>query len=97
MSVQRDFLKALFQQKMKPSNITKAPQLAQQLYKYVQTNFILGDLISIANNLDNFKAESMMKAVELPGTAENIDGLSYFLADKNQIKQITSVLFSVDS
>lgn len=93
--VQRDFLKELVRQKLQPKYITKAPELINQLYKYVESNFLVKDAAGLSSNLDKFDSETCFTSFTLSGSAQYIDEVSYYIVDESETQKLMQESFSV--
>ncbi len=85
--VQQNFLRALFEQKLQPQYIAKAPALIDEIYDHVKTNFAVKDALSYLKMLKKMTPESLQTYV-LPGEAKYISGVSYFVYDAEETKQL---------
>ncbi len=86
-AVQRDFIKALVEQKLNMSLITKIDDLYDLFSDKVITNMPLSDMVKIAAsvrslNMDNFRTHV------LPCELADIDGISYVLTLQDQLDQV---------
>ena len=86
MKTQRNFLKAVMKQTLKPGNIFKIKEFIDISQKYVKTN-ISFDLLkkyvpsAVDFNTDNLETET------LPGNPEKCNGVWLFILDKTKIKK----------
>lgn len=94
IEVQKGFIKELLRQKLQPKYITKAPELINQIYKNVETNLLVKDALGMLPSIDKFKADNCFNSFTLPGEAQNILGLSYFVADETAAIQLLKEPFS---
>ncbi|MHC1695565.1 MAG: LCP family protein [Eubacteriales bacterium] len=78
-ALQRDFLKAVFRQKVSIDNLTKAPEVFSLLVKYMKTNMELSDFTA---NIDLIFSYSKYEQVDIayPGTVKTIDDVGYILS-----------------
>lgn len=83
ISVQRDFMQALFEQKLNAGIILKLPQIIREVFDSVDTNMSMSDMISYAGIAGKFNADSLTTH-QLPGSPKTIDGLSYYIADTEE-------------
>ena len=93
--VQKDFIKALIQQKLTPEYILKAPTLYADIAKYVTTNFTASDLM---NNMEIIKFfqnidEDSITTYEMPGLAKTINGASYWIHDVDKTLELFEEYF----
>jgi LCP family protein required for cell wall assembly len=94
IEVQKGFIKELLRQKLQPKYITKAPELINQIYKNVETNLLVKDALGMLPSIDKFKADNCFNSFTLPGEAENIQSLSYFIADETAAAELLKEPFS---
>lgn len=92
MRTQREVIIAIAKQTIQLKNVKEIGNIVDIAEKYVQTNMnfdLLKDYIPYAVNMntDNIKAK------QLPGTTPYINGISFFLADEEETKQIVEELF----
>ncbi len=81
------FLKALFEQKLKPEYLMKAPRLIDEIYDHVNTNFSLADATGYVKLLKKLNGDSL-QTYTLPGEAKYIGTTSYFIYDRTKTEQL---------
>lgn len=83
-TLQRDFLKAVFRQKVSLDNLTKAPEVFSLLVKYMKTNMELSDFTA---NIDLIFSYSKYTQVDIayPGMVKTIDDVVYFEPNTDQM------------
>ena len=87
IGAQQDFLSELFQQKMQPHYLLKAPELLDTASKYVRTNFTISsalDFIAMVNSTNSTNLESFI----LPGTDRYENGVSYYIYSPSETKRL---------
>lgn len=87
---QQKFLLAVAQKIFSPAILPHLPSLLKEIYKNVETNFSLGDLLFLAQ-----KFKEQMPVIEtavLPGTPKMIGGISYYLPDEDNLRFIAQRL-----
>ena len=89
---QLNFMKALAEKCKQPSILLKLPKLLPELYKNVDTNIDLKEMLVLAKAGMSFK-DSTVLTQTLPGYFFNIDGISYWGFDPAQSRQVTYDLF----
>jgi len=89
---QLELMKALAEQCKQPSKLLKLPLIVPDLYKNVETNMKLKELVALAKAGMNFK-DSTVITQTLPGYFLNIDGISYWGVDPEQARQVAYDLF----
>ena len=92
MRTQREVIIAIAKQTIKLKNVKEIGNILDIAEKYVETNIdfkILKDYIPYAVNMntDNIKAE------QLPGDPDYLNGISFFLADEEETRRIVEELF----
>ena len=92
MKTQREFIKAVLSQTMKPSNLTKINDLIKIATEEVETNLSWDLIKKYIPALLNFNTDNLITA-QLPGTAQYCNQLSFFLADKTKSKEVVNELF----
>lgn len=80
ISAQQAFMKALFDQKLKISYISKADDIFNEMKKDIKTNFGPADMTKNLGAITALKSENI-KMYQLPGEAKYIDDLSYYVYD----------------
>lgn len=89
---QLELMKALAEQCKQPSTLLKLPLIVPDLYKNVETNMKMKELVALAKAGMNFKDSSVITQT-LPGYFLNIDGISYWGVDPEQARQVAYDLF----
>lgn len=67
-------------------------ELAVTFIKYVKTNFSLADFPKYITSVKNINSENI-KTATAPGVPQMINGLSFYLIDKAQLKPIVDEFF----
>lgn len=93
---QQRFLKALNNEMWQAGTILKLPALVNTIDKYVQTDMNLLTMVKVANTLKTFHATGL-QAEMVPGNFATLDGLSYWIPDKDQTRQLVERIFITDS
>lgn len=93
MKTQREVIIAIVKQTIQLKNVKEIGKIVDIAEKYVETNMNfkqLKDYIPYAVNMnaDNIKAE------QLPGEAKYLNGISFFLADEDETKEVVDELFN---
>lgn len=87
---QQKFLKELAEEVVQLSTIWKIPELVTKVNESVKTDLTTSQMLSMAKamaKLDTSKIEGAM----LPGTPKYIGGISYWLADEEELAQLVDV------
>ncbi len=90
---QQRFLKAMTDEMFQVGTLFKLPALTASLRQYVATDMPPLMMLRVANTLKGFK-DGGLKAEMLPGKFATIDGLSYWVPDKEGTKGLVRDLFS---
>jgi LCP family protein required for cell wall assembly len=89
---QQGFIKAIAQQMKKPQSLTQVKDLVQTVQPYIQTNLSLADLYQLAERLQAIGPDQVnMKTI--PGKPQDIDKVSYFVADAVETGALVSEFF----
>lgn len=89
---QQRLLKALSDQMFQVGTVFKLPALTSTLQQYVSTDMSIFTMVKIANSIKDEPA-SALKAEMVPGDFATIDGLSYWIPDKEQTRQVVERMF----
>lgn len=93
MKTQRNLIIEVIKQTVQFKNITEIGDIIDIADKYVKTNL---ELSSLKDYLPYFIRMDMntIKSEQLPGTAQYINGISFFLADEDETKEMVDILFN---
>lgn len=92
MKTQRAVMVAIAKQTIKLKNIVEIKNIIDVAKKYVKSNMdlnILKDYVPYMIDIDT----DTIKTEQLPGQAQYINGISFFLADEEKTKEIVEELF----
>ena len=92
MKTQRNFIVATAKQTIKMKNITQIGNIIDIVKEYVDTNLdfdYIKDYIPYAIQMDI----NNIKTAQLPGRAEYLGYLSFFLCDEKETKELVNELF----
>ena len=92
---QQRFLKALAKETMQVSTIFKVPALVNTLNQYVDTDMSAMTMMKVGNSLKSFNSNDLTTEM-LPGDFATIDGLSYWVPNKEQTQQVVETMFLSD-
>lgn len=90
---QQRFLKALSSEMMQMGTVLKLPAIASTIEKYVETDMSAMAMVKTANSLRNIQASALQSDM-VPGNFATIDGLSYWVPDKEQTKRLVERMFT---
>jgi len=89
---QQRLLKALAEQTLQVRNLLKLPMLIREIDQYITTDITGFKMIKLANNLKKFKSGDLSTEM-LPGSFATIDGLSYWVHNKEQTRLMVERMF----
>lgn len=84
---QQRFLKALTEQTLQFGNVLKLPKFVQIIKEHITTDVSGVEMLKLANQVRKIKSGEV-SAEMLPGNFATIDGLSYWVHNKEQTKQL---------
>ncbi|GAB6179357.1 LCP family protein [Desulfotomaculum defluvii] len=88
---QQKFLKALAQEMMQPSTITKLPKLVPTINKYLDTNLGITQMVTLAKAAKNLSNVDIVTQT-MPGKFLDMNGVSYWSVDPEQAKMVAESL-----
>lgn len=92
---QQRFLKALAEQTLQVSNIFKLPSFIRVIDQYVTTDMTGFKMLKLANSLKKTKSGDLYTEM-LPGKFATIEGLSYWVHNKEQTQQLVDRMLTSD-
>lgn len=92
IEAQQKFIKALAQQKLRPQYLLKAGQIFDVIKNYVRTNYTSKDLMKHLMIISKVDSENI-DMIQLPGNAQTIGGVSYFLCDDAKMQELKDTVF----
>ena len=93
MRTQREVLMTIAKQTIQLKNIKEIGHIVDIAEKYVQTNMDLKMLKDYIPYLVNMNTDNI-KSAQLPGQSQYINGISFFLADEDEIDKVVEDLFT---
>ncbi|MGI6621827.1 MAG: LCP family protein [Clostridiaceae bacterium] len=84
IAIQQKLLKALAKQALKTENILKIPELVALVCDNVDTDIDISEMLWLANEVKNFSFDDIHTDI-VPGTADTIDRISYWLPYKDEL------------
>ncbi len=93
---QAKFIKALVDEMISTSTITKLPELVPKLLENVHTNIPLKEMGTLANMARNFGGGNVITQT-LPGYSHTDNGASYWYADEEKARGMIDALFAGES
>ena len=94
MRTQREFLKAAAKQILSGNNILKIDEIIDVLFKNVTTNLTVNDIIKYIPAATEFNPDNVQSEM-LPGEADYIGALSFYIADEDEANTLISQLFGI--
>lgn len=92
IEAQHEFLNAAIAQIKKPQNLAKIPSIIGIISKNVRTNMSTKDMLKYLGDLPKLSKDNIVME-RLPGEPKYINGLSYFVNDKEETKKMTDRIF----
>lgn len=92
MRTQREFLKILLKQLMKPTNITKINNLLKIAQEEVETNIDWNTAKGYVPSLFGFNTNNLVTNA-LPGEAKYANGVAVFIASQSKTKDLVNTMF----
>jgi len=89
---QQKFIKVLLEKMMTPGIVVKLPQIVSQVFKHIQTDFSLAEIIALIKAFSGTKVE--FRNNSLPGEARYVDKISYFMPYQEEAAAIGGAQFS---
>lgn len=93
MRTQREVIMAIAKQTIQLKNVKEIGNILDITERYVETNMNFASLKDYIPYVINMNTENI-KAEQLPGQSEYINGISFFLADEEKTKTMVDELFN---
>jgi LCP family protein required for cell wall assembly len=90
---QQRFLKALSEEVLQVGTILKAPSLIGTINQYVTTDMTVFTMLKLANALKDMKTDGL-KTEMLPGDFADVDGMSYWVPNQKETRQLVQRMFT---
>lgn len=94
MRTQREFLKAAATQILSGNNIFKIDDIMQVVFENIETNLEMEDIIKYVPSATEFNPENIQSEM-LPGVADYIGVLSFYVNDEEETNALVSSLFGL--
>lgn len=91
VQLQQTFVKSA----IKKSLSLKLPNVISAVYPHVKTNLTLTDMLTLAKDAIGFSTENL-ETTTLPGTDRMLGGLSFYVADGEQVTKLVYDLYNVN-
>ena len=85
--VQQQFIKKFISTVLSPKNITKIPELVNIALNNTETNITAREALRYSTDITKVDTNNIISCTA-PGTAKYIDGLSYFVLDKEKTQEL---------
>lgn len=89
---QKEIVIALTEKLASPKYWWKVGDIASHIGEYTETNVRVADALSIAKTYKGFE-KSQVEVLHVEGTGEKIDGIYYFKADEEVLKEVQGKLY----
>jgi len=93
IEAQQAFIKALIQQKVNAKYLLKTDELFDVVVRNVRTNYTAKDLVRHLGAISKVDSD-LMTMYQLPGSAQTISGVSYFLCDDRATQELVETVFN---
>ena len=97
IEVQQMFISAFVKQVMNTDTIlSNAPSLIKAAFEYLKTDMSITDMLNYVKYIEDLKSSEILTET-LPGYAQYINGVSYYIADTSSIgKTVDEIFYSGD-
>ncbi len=93
IEAQQAFIKAVIEQKVNAKYLMKADEIFDVVCRNVRTNYTAKDLIKHLGAISKVDSD-LMTMYQLPGAAQTIGGVSYFLCDDAKTAELVNTVFN---
>lgn len=94
VKAQQTFIRAVAKQLASPSTLTKVPKLTEIVLRNMDTDLTNGEMIWFAKEAINIDMENDLQMFVLPGYAQYVNKLSYYLPNEQEILEIVNQYFN---
>lgn len=94
VKAQQLFMTALAQQMAQPSTITKLPAIADIINKNMKTDLSISDILWFGQQAVEVDMANDLQMFVLPGEAQYVSGLSYYIPSEKDILEIVNTHFN---
>lgn len=92
LKAHKSFYRAVAEKVLSLDGVINIGKIMETVGNNLKTDFTLSDLIEHIDDLKNIDINKV-NIVMLPGKSEYINGISYYISDKNQTKKLTNEYF----
>jgi LCP family protein required for cell wall assembly len=89
---QQKFIRAVIDKLLMPAVFVKLPQIINEAFSYLTTDFSLPEVFAVARGFADFQVK--LRTSSLPGEARYIDKISYYLPYRDKAIELGSSYFS---
>ncbi|MGD9568831.1 MAG: LCP family protein [Sedimentibacter sp.] len=90
INAQQQFIKSA----LKKALGLQLPSLIKEAYSYIETNVRVTDILFMAGDIVGFSADNI-RLTTLPGAETPLEGLSFYIPDKNGIKNVVEEMYGI--
>lgn len=94
VKAQQLFIEAVAKQLTAPSTVTKLPKLADIILRNMDTDLTNGEILWFAKEAMELDMSTSLNMFVLPGAAQYVSGLSYYLPNETEILEIVNEYFN---
>lgn len=95
IGAQQNFIKAFITECIKPTNIPKLPEVAKIGFENIKTDVTLEIILSYVEDVAKLDL-SKIRMETLPGYAQTLDGVSFYIMKEKEIKKLSDEMFNWD-
>lgn len=93
---QQQFMKAVFEEAMKPANIIKLPALLGEISSFVETDFTTAQLLYLGFSFRGIQSSTDIHTAVPDLYFDTIDGVSYVILDDDSVEELRDLMFIDD-
>lgn len=93
IDAQKEFIKSAVNTVLKPSIITKLPELITLGFELIKTDINISDVLEYLDDVKKFNTENL-RIETMPGEGKYIDNISYFVQDTKKTTELVEELFN---
>jgi len=93
IDAQKEFIKSAVKTVLKPSIITKLPELISLGFELIKTDINIADVFEYLDDVKKFNPDNL-RIETLPGEGQYIDNISYFVHDAKATAELVEELFN---
>lgn len=93
IDAQKEFIKSAVNTVLKPSIITKLPELITLGFELIKTDINISDVLEYLDDVKKFNTQNL-RIETMPGEGKYIDNISYFVQDTKKTTELVEELFN---